>query len=257
MYVERFPGGIDVPTPENENVLVHMEVYILPATKPHPTKTKIQRENLSEMSIEVQHHNLRGLSAHITPESLAVGWNAQGFKCYNPRWGQFKIKGPNGQVVLAGNNGVVWATIIPSSDYNIFGTRYPPYIAARLTGGGWTLQTYTIQKHPKLMENNQPLICMGPHACHRYLSHAKERLERVVEAKAGNSRATLEYCSCNGNHVDPNPAKGRGSGAPIRKGRGKIDPAFFKRPNASTVCSFFPKGMCLFAHPNGKCRNER
>jgi hypothetical protein len=86
-YMNRFLEGIWVPVKDDEGrkTKVHMEVHVKPATKLHPTKPKIAREVLKEIAIEVQHFELRELSAFLTPEMVAAGWRALGFEAVNAR----------------------------------------------------------------------------------------------------------------------------------------------------------------------------
>jgi hypothetical protein len=139
---------------EGKETKVHMEVHVKPATKPHPTRPKITREVLKEIAIEVQHFELRELAAFLTPEMVAADWRALGFEAVNARWGQSKAKNEDGQVILGGNNGVVWITIIPPQNFNILGAWYPMTISVKLFNGGRTYATYAIQTCPKLVANN-------------------------------------------------------------------------------------------------------
>jgi hypothetical protein len=95
-------------------------------------------------------------------------------------------------VILGGNNGVVWSTIIPPQNFNIFGAWYSMTIPVKLFNGSRTYATYAIQTCPKLVANGKPLLCLqSVAACHRYTEAAVPQLERAILAKAAHDRVTL------------------------------------------------------------------
>jgi hypothetical protein len=119
-YTTRFPEGLNVPISDNPNGrTVHLAVSWRFSAKPNLAKRRIDKAILQRIALNVQHYELRALAQFLSPKAAAVGWMAHGFDVINLRWGQNKIKNEDGVTILAGNNSVIWATIMPSSPSTI------------------------------------------------------------------------------------------------------------------------------------------
>jgi hypothetical protein len=97
---------------------------------------------------------------------------------FDPRWGKNKIEN-QGETTLGGNNGVIWASLVPLNGFNLFGAYWPPFIKVKLhEGGGVIYFNYAIQTHPAF----EKFLCLGAFACHKYLPRAEGRLIPAIDA---------------------------------------------------------------------------
>src|SRR6056297_1692294 len=121
-YVFAFPQGIDVPTSDSPGCpTIHLDVSWRFSSTPNPSKRRIDKDVLARISLHVQHFEIRSLAQFISPQAVALGWEAHGYEAVNPRWGTNKIKNESGEETRAGHNSVIWVTIIPGENHGLFG----------------------------------------------------------------------------------------------------------------------------------------
>jgi hypothetical protein len=74
--------------------IIRFDVSWKLAAKPHSKKRRLDKSIRDLIAVDIQHDGPRELSLHLTltPRDIELGWLANDFDVFDPRWGKNKIK---------------------------------------------------------------------------------------------------------------------------------------------------------------------